>query len=876
MILIDIIEYMERNNNIQLTFDLDKLKPQGSFDEKKISNDFLINYIPDLDDKIILEKMKSTNDKNIKDYLGRQYNKIKDNNNIFSNDTIVLKLYTDKEGQKLFHVFSENFYIVKNVIKKIFKKIIENIHLIPLSIKYISKMMLIISKKKFPNIETIDLNIFLGTFFFNKIFFPIFSSPDLLGLINSFFISNVTLENINIISIVFKQLIKFELFTNTGYTIFNWFFIKDIIPVLFDFFEKLTEIDFPQYVNKLVNGEIDENDFIYDYFNEYPKKNIYHQSIFFCIKDCFNIISLINIKPITFPLDIKNIECKNEKKKKEIIAKRNKLNLLYEKLMSQPYFNNLNDLYNSKQKDYFLITQTLFSESLEKIKKIKQNPCFIKEELKGDDDNINETNKIIKIQNFLSNLLYYCRTFNTIKFSEEIKTNTISILRELVKFIGTGSFVSSSSIPSEWYAQTLIQLLSSLPEEYKENDFYKIYSQLTDNLNLSIKSLNSEFISQIYSDLDFTERTKSNLKYVKKCLLENDLNIIAKEIIDNSNYIILLEYDKNMTFIKIHKKEQVKTPKKIKKNDEKEGIKKIECRSIKEFIDNFPNFSEYQQKTDIDLFNLYNENKLCENFTDLFEDIKTQMITLKINQIFNVLETYNKYINSQEEENKKQKKKIIKEEIDYDELIVKIDEIIEKYSDFLSVEVSNDRGKVLEEITNKFSDKLFYKIFGYIMYKLYDKIFPDSPDEEDINIYQKCVKLSWIQPKDLLKENKYMFYDNFITDTSKLIKKFTSDKSLINKINCLQKIFQIINQCINFNSSNSKNETGVDDLLPIFQYVLIKAQPEKLNSNITYLENFMYRDLANGAAGQNLVLLRVITEALKNFNNSFNGTPGNI
>jgi hypothetical protein len=316
MILIDIIEYMERNNNIQLTFDLDKLKPQGSFDEKKISNDFLINYIPDLDDKIILEKMKSTNDKNIKDYLGRQYNKIKDNNNIFSNDTIVLKLYTDKEGQKLFHVFSENFYIVKNVIKKIFKKIIENIHLIPLSIKYISKMMLIISKKKFPNIETIDLNIFLGTFFFNKIFFPIFSSPDLLGLINSFFISNVTLENINIISIVFKQLIKFELFTNTGYTIFNWFFIKDIIPVLFDFFEKLTEIDFPQYVNKLVKGEIDENDFIYDYFNEYPKKNIYHQSIFFCIKDCFNIISLINIKPITFPLDIKNIECKNEKKKK--------------------------------------------------------------------------------------------------------------------------------------------------------------------------------------------------------------------------------------------------------------------------------------------------------------------------------------------------------------------------------------------------------------------------------------------------------------------------------------------------------------------------------------------------------------------------------
>lgn len=40
MILIDIIEYMERNNNIQLTFDLDKLKPQGSFDEKKFQMTF--------------------------------------------------------------------------------------------------------------------------------------------------------------------------------------------------------------------------------------------------------------------------------------------------------------------------------------------------------------------------------------------------------------------------------------------------------------------------------------------------------------------------------------------------------------------------------------------------------------------------------------------------------------------------------------------------------------------------------------------------------------------------------------------------------------------------------------------------------------------
>ena len=877
MILKDIIEYLENNSDNLLTFDLEEMKPKKS-EISTISNDFLEKYIPDIDKETLLKEINSTENEYIKEYLQFQIDKMGDDINIYSNSKIVMKFYSEKEGQSLFVTFSRDFELVKRVVDKLFNKIIENIHLIPLSIKYICKIIYIVTKKKFPDMTIIESNILLGIFFFEKIVFPGFIDPDGIGLINSFF-PNYTLENINIVKKVINQLIKLRLFSELGYTIFNWYFIKDIIPIVFKFYNELIDVNFPKYIDKLVNEEIADDDFFYNYFEENPTKNIYYQSIFFCIDDYLNIDRLINLSPPTFPINLDNINCKNEKLKQEILAKRKRMNLLYEKLINKSYSQKLTSLFIEEKfsnvKNYILLTQILYSDSFLIIKKLNSNPCYIREELKNDS---NEINRIIKIQNFLSNLLYYYRTFNTLKFSDKIKTNTISILTELVKFVGTGSFVSSSSIPSEWYAQTLIQLLISLPEEYKENDFEKIYSQITENLIKSIQSLNSEYISQIYSDLDFTETTKTNLQYVKKCLIENSLNNIAKKFIEQENLdsSIYLEYDINLSNIRFHiinkkDKENDKLKNKLvkeKKNESKDNSKKkSECDSINDFINKFPSFSTYQLKTDIDLFTLYESNKIGDYFIKFFEDIKTLLPNLELNSIIiELLNTYNNYnnINNDLELKVKYNKKFNKDDINYDDLIEKIDENIEKYSDFLYIEEKIDKGKILAEIFRKLNNKLFYKIFGYIMLKLYDKLFPIAPDIEDINIFQNSVKLSWIQPNDLIKDKKYIFYDNFITDTSKLMYDFTKDKSIIKKIDSLQKIFQLINQNINFNSSNSKNDAGMDDILPIFQYVIIKSKPEQLNSNINYLDHFLYKEISFGYIGQQISTLKIAFEGLKN------------
>ena len=87
-------------------------------------------------------------------------------------------------------------------------------------------------------------------------------------------------------------------------------------------------------------------------------------------------------------------------------------------------------------------------------------------DIKTDEDFIN--NNLIKIQNFICKLLYNYRILNKSDFTEGTTTNTINILNELSKFLKTGSFVIDNSIPSEWYVNSLLNLLKNIPDEYKK------------------------------------------------------------------------------------------------------------------------------------------------------------------------------------------------------------------------------------------------------------------------------------------------------------------------------------------------------------------------------------------------------------------------
>ena len=86
----------------------------------------------------------------------------------------------------------------------------------------------------------------------------------------------------------------------------------------------------------------------------------------------------------------------------------------------------------------------------------------------------------------LSSLLYNYRSLVKTDFDEGTTQNTIKILRELKKFMKTSNFVIDGTIPSEWYVNSLIDRLNSLPPDFQSNDFENLFKSLEVDVNNSI------------------------------------------------------------------------------------------------------------------------------------------------------------------------------------------------------------------------------------------------------------------------------------------------------------------------------------------------------------------------------------------------------
>jgi hypothetical protein len=56
------------------------------------------------------------------------------------------------------------------------------------------------------------------------------------------------------------------------------------------------------------------------------------------------------------------------------------------------------------------------------------------------------------------------------------------------------------------------------------------------------------------------------------------------------------------------------------------------------------------------------------------------------------------------------------------------------------------------------------------------------------------------------------------------------EKSPYGKLKCVANAYKILNNCIAFCSG--KSDAGADDITPIFMYVLVKAKPKRMFTNI--------------------------------------------
>ena len=737
------------------------------------------SYLPDVTKDEIQKKMEENKgNEGMKEYCDQLIKQYEKDSKIFSNDNFLANIFQSKADKEVLALYQLDFFKVVKIIDELFSSLTNNMYLIPYSVKCICKIITILVKKKFKNLTILQRNILLSKFFFETLFLPAFKDPKFGSFINNFIISGATIQNLETISEIIHKLISFSFIKgdedNGDFTPFNRYFLNKM-PKVFNFFENISKVKLPNFIEKIINGNPDKN-IIYNYFNENEEEIIFHRSICFSLD---NIVCLLNnmdaCKDIIFrdkstnelkitfeKVFYSNREIIQELEKKEEFEitqlGKKKKNKQEKKILNFFLFNKL--LINDKYKNLFKMNQDKPNFSLKELDSTEKE-----EDIKK--------NNIIKVKNLLSGLLYNYRNLVKTDFDEGTTVNTNKILIELKKFMKSSNFVIDGSIPSEWYVDSLLECLKSLPPDLRNNDYENLYNTLINEVSNAMKNLDFETLSFCLGKVKFANRGKIYYENLKKEIIEIELNEKVQAIIENTIIPVTITMNSKEREIKIEKGKSIKEIPffDIFKGDSEE---RKTCSTIESFGNKFPNIE------------MARKNNFPE--TQLFEYEEELNLTEELNNYFNIIKEH----------------------------LVKRMNYNESQSEF-------------ETILNK--------IYDYVMEKIYEKIYPSEPFIEDNLIFAQCILVSWVEPQHLIKGRNNYIFDSFLPDVINYFEKIEKEKSPRKKLENMVNIFVSIENVVKFNGDNK--DIGVDDQLPILNYAFIKAHPFPMYTNCKYMELFL-------------------------------------
>ena len=761
--------------------DLEKDSGESSSMKNSKATAVFNTYIPEITIEEIEQKIsENKGNQGMKEYCDKLIKNLKRDKSIYSNEAFLSNIWNSTSYQEVLALYQIDFFKVIKIIDELFNTLINNIHLIPYSIKCICKIISILIKKKFKKLNTIQHNIFLSKFFFNKLFLSAFKDPKFGCLINNFIISGITIDNLEIISFIMEKLISFDFINNieenSDFTPFNRYFLEKM-PTVLKFFDGLSNVKLPAFIEKILNGN-NEKKYIYDYFEENNEEIIYHRSVCCSMDDILSLLNNIEkCKDLIFKDDstralritfekvfYSNKETINELKNKEE----------YEEI-SPPTNKKKKNNQEKKILNFFLFTKLIINDKYKDLFNLSQGkPNFsIKELKKTETDAETQKNNIIKVKNLFSGLLYNYRNLVKTDFNEGTTGNTFKILKELKKFMKSSNYIIDGSIPSEWYVDSLFECLKLLPQDLQNNDFENLYNSLIIDVNNAMKEMDFQILSFCLGKVKFANRVKLYYENMKKNIIEIELNERAQNIIENSLIPVTITLNIKEKEFKI---EKGKTVKEIPFLDifKDDNDKKTTCSTIESFGNKFPNINM--------------EKKLIYPEIDMIDFEKQLKLTEKLSNYFNIIREH----------------------------------LIKKMN--------------FEESQNEF-EIIMDKIYDYVMEKLYEKIYPLEPYTEDNVIFTQCILNSWIEPKHLIKEKNNYLFDSFLPDVINYFEKIDQEKSPRKKLEFMKNIFISIGNVVKFNGENK--ELGVDDQLPILNYAFIKAHPFPIYTNCKFMDLFL-------------------------------------
>ena len=780
-----------------------KLKPNdsGIFNAKYMS---LLN-------KQSLEKFSIENKIDTEKSLYKLYfSQINNSEENYSNKKIKSDFDKYENSKMLLYLYQKNFNGVTNFINLILDKIINNVNLIPYSIKFFCKIISLMVKRKFPDITESEKMLFLAKFFFGRLLIPILRNPCTEAFINSIIISENTLYNLQVICNIINKFVTGEFYTsdNSEFTPFNWYFIEQSEKI-YKIFESATNVSLPPFIEDYINNKL-PSDFKYDYFQQNKDELINFRSICFNMNEALALINNIekckteifenNDTDILKKVFEKLISKKSKNLMNKIAQKETNDMKLKQKELEKKEIErlesvdievllddiNLYDTESNKPKTkqkiyYFLFTSLITSDSYKKLFEISQpTKSFSIKEIKetNNEENIIKNN-IIKVKNFICSLLYNFDKLVEKNFNPNKIENTETILDELNTLMKSAYFVIDGTIPFDWYINSIYEYLKKIPDYLTKNDCEELYKEIEQDIKNSLEQLDFIKLSVILEKLEFAERGKIFYKENHKFLTEIKLKEQVKEIIYKEFIPVSIKFSWNEKDNGILQIDPANFKIKYRNNFDKinnyqNSKKLILALTIDEFTKKFPNLIKYQEYQDADIFLI--QEKL--NFAGKLENY--------FNIVFNHIKSHYK-------------------------------------NEF------KDNMNQIKEI-----------IFDFVMNKLYDKIFPIESNKKDNLIYQNSIKLSWVNICHFLGNKKQYVLGSFINDINYYFKLLSSEKSTRKKLINFDKI---INNISFFYKFNDKKEIGVDDILPVLTFAIIKVHPFYFDTNIKYMK--MYSKLGN-------------------------------
>lgn len=676
-------------------------------------------------------------DKNIYEYLNSKIPICEKDDKIFSNERLLIFFLKYKKPEGLIILYQHQFMIVKEFIEKIFKNILDNIHIIPYPIKYLCRIISEFIRQKFPSISIHDKNAFIGKFFFGKLLIPFLLDP-----ITEYCLNENVYDSLKVICLILKKYISGEFFitddSEFNYTPFNWLFINNI-GIIFNIFKFLSKEELSPFIEMIVNNKL-PSDYEYDFFKENPNEIVNISSIFYNTEQIWVLVKTIDENKDSIFIDGKNDKLK---KSVEKLMLNNHQKLFLEILYTEKDI--IKEEQNKKKADkkknkeleqnnkpkihYFLLSHIdLNPRYKEKFYNEYKNFFSIKKDKESIEKNIR-----IKAKNSLCNLLYKYQDLDKYDFTEGTTDNTENILNEICAIMKSSKLEMDDSIPLDWYIKSLLDYLKKIPKYLTKDDYEEFYNELEKDINKSIKELDFGDLSLIRGKIKTIQKKKISYQKYFVFLEDIQLNYQVKKIV-KEYYIpvdIKFEYESEKGFFIIKEsqfKEKDKDNEEKKVKYEKSNKTKLSLH-IENFPKKFPNLVKYQEIQKADIFEIQKALKFPEQIA--------------------------KYIN------------IIRKNL------------------------------IKHNLINL--DKIMEKLYDYIMEKLYNKIFPKEPYEEDNKFFQKSVLLSWTQLMHFIKSEEEFDLGNFENDSLEYFKVLNKEKSPRKKIIAMNNIYKSIEFLLRLN-----------------------------------------------------------------------------